>query len=53
MTRIKLVLSAAGPIEHVLNSVEVQVYAPEISNKIELDGKKHFTTMELLYNHIS
>ncbi len=45
MTRIKLVLSAAGPIE--------QVYVPEISNKIELDGEKQFTTMEFLYSHIS
>jgi hypothetical protein len=53
MTRIKLGLSAAGPIEQVPNSVEVQVYAPEISNKIELDVEKQFTTMELLYNHIS
>jgi hypothetical protein len=35
----------------VLNSVEV--YAPEKSNKIELDEEIHFTTMELLYNHIS
>jgi hypothetical protein len=35
----------------VLNPVEV--YAPERSNKFELNEKIHFDTMELLYTHIT
>ena len=35
----------------VLNPVEV--YAPERSNKFELNEKIHFDTMELMYTHIT
>ena len=38
-------------MDKALNSVEV--YAPERSNKFELDVKIHFATMELLYTHIT
>jgi hypothetical protein len=38
-------------MDKVLNSVEV--YAPERSNKFELNKKIHFATMELWYTHIT
>jgi hypothetical protein len=37
-------------MDKALNSVEV--FAPERSNKFELNEKIHFATMELLYTHI-
>jgi hypothetical protein len=37
-------------MDKVLNPVEeLKVYAPERSNKFELNEKIHFDTMELLY----
>jgi hypothetical protein len=38
-------------MDKALNPVEV--YAPERSNKFELNEKIHFDTMDLLYNHIT
>ncbi len=38
-------------MDKALNSVEV--FAPERSNKFELNEKIHFATMELLYTHIT
>jgi hypothetical protein len=38
-------------MDKVLNPVEV--YAPARSNKLELNEKIHFDTMELLYTHIT
>jgi hypothetical protein len=46
-------LLTAGAIDKALNSVEeLEVCVPEKWNKIELDEKLHFNTMELLYFQI-
>jgi hypothetical protein len=48
---MEVACKTAGPMDKVLNPIEV--YAPERSNKFELNEKIHFDTMELLYTHIT